>query len=110
MANFDSQDVYSFTLQVWENDSRPETTDMVVSNIRFQWPSPFELAYQATQSDIAWGSKMSDPEVSTDSVDAWSSLGADYNYFDKIVMKAGFQLKMTLNDDTRAYYDYLVNT
>ena len=82
---------------------------MVVSNIRFTWPN-FAVAYEATQSDIAWDSKMSNPVVDEDSVDVWSSLGGDYNYFDKTVMKAGFQLKTTLDDDTRAYYDYLVNT
>ena len=89
VAYFGNSDVYQLTLQVQENDSRPETTDMVMSNIRFTWPS-FEVAYESTQSDIAWGSKMTDPEVDEDSVDVWSSLGADYNYFDKTVMKAGF--------------------
>ena len=89
--------------------TRPDVTSMYVDGVRLAWPGATEV-YSSSQTNIAWGEQMSNPEVDEDAEPSWSSLGAAYNWFDKTEMSAGFELRLPLTDTTRGYYDYLVNT
>ena len=83
--------------------------DLYTTKYAFKWPDA-TITFKTNEANIDFGEKMTNPTVTVGDDSGWSSLGADYNWFDRQEAMAGLELRLPLDDTTRGYYDYLVNT
>ena len=58
----------------------------------FTWPDSYKT-YKVRQDDLAWGEKMTNPDVIYGSASGWATRGSSYNWFDKKTVWGGLEYR-----------------